>query len=80
MSNEPSETGEIRCKIEILTNDTANVFDAKGNLLEILSPSQVKELVVGKTITKVEITPFSTYLETNSGVVCINGIWLRYLC
>jgi hypothetical protein len=68
---------EIRCKIEILAGGQFNVYDGEGNELKILTPKQAASLFKGKPIKNVEVTPLSTYIETNSGGMYINGVWIR---
>ncbi len=71
------EGKNIRCRIEILVGGECNVYDGEGNRLQILHPNEAAEFLQGKLIKKTEVTPLSTYFETNSGVIFINGVWIR---
>lgn len=67
----------IRCTIQILANGKFNILDEKGEPLPLLHPDEVEPLIRNKTIKRAEVTPLSTYLEINSGVLFINGVWVR---
>lgn len=69
---------DIRCKVDILKKGEIRVTDAEGFDLKKLNNEEARTMIVSalneKKDNQIEVSPISTYLKANSGVIIINGV------